>query len=63
MRKNKILPTIRIETELFLLMEKARQLINQSGLEINSSAFRRMAYKFFSEDCLANGLTINFKPK
>ena len=63
MKKNSELPKIRIETELKEQIDKTLTALNKNseGVEISLAQFRRMAYKFFIQDILKNGLTLDFR--
>ena len=60
MNKNKQLSSLRISTELDEKIKKALKKINENeiDLEIKESQFRRMAYKYFSEKVIKEGLKI-----
>lgn len=64
MKKNAELPKLRIETELYEKMKRCLDAVKRdSSIEITMAAFRRMAYKDFTEKVLSEGLTLQFIPK
>lgn len=63
MAQNSELPKIKMNTELFELMQKCLLAIKeQSDIEISMPTFRRMAYKDFTERVLREGLELKFIP-
>jgi len=58
--KNKILPALRIDTELDNLIHRALQELNsnEAGLKIRLEDFRRWAYQDFSNRVVAEGMTL-----
>ena len=58
--KNKILPALRIETELDDLLHKALESLNKNkaGIKIKLEDFRRWAYRDFSHRVLAKGIIL-----
>lgn len=62
-KKNSELPKIRIPSELFEKMTKVLEGLNKNemGVEITMSTLRRMSYKSFMEELLANGMTLKYK--
>ncbi len=64
MKKNKILPSLRISTEEYEKMNEGINVIKENSLiDVSQSQYRRMALKSFSERLLIEGLTIEIKPE
>ena len=63
MKKNHMLPSLRIDLELSEKINKAIELLNQNPnyFELGLSHFRRMALLNFSDKVLSEGLEINLK--
>lgn len=63
-KKNSELPKIRIDTELYNKMNEVLKLSNDNelGVEISMSTFRRMAYSFFINSILVEGLDVSLIP-
>lgn len=62
MKKNKILPSIRITSELDKQIRGALKKLNENDLEfeIKESDFRRFAYKHLCDKIKIEGLEIQF---
>lgn len=58
--KNKILPALRIETELDNLVHEALQTLNENkaGIKIKLEEFRRWAYRDFSNRVITEGIVL-----
>jgi len=65
MNKNKLLKSIRIDSETYNLLIQTLELLNKSssGLKLSIADLRRWAYKDFCNKVLTDGLVLEFMPK
>lgn len=65
MNKNIIYPSLRLDSELSELIQKAIQSLNKNdaGIKIKREDFRRWAYRSLANSILYEGLTLQFNPK